>query len=162
VIKYLIILVLFFVTPLGHTKETLPADCSHLGSVTEANFVLFNKKELMQLGECLAITYLKKTEKLNLVKSCNEVDEDRRNFLGILSLSKLESILIGQCVGAINYVYEHYHNENVGDVNGSIAYRKIYRCIKGEEAIDVIRQSPVTELDRREVRHLLCKEVYNE
>ena len=86
--RYLIGLILCLMLQVSYAKESLPKDCSHLKGVTEADFVLLSKKEFIELGECLAISLIKKRAPLNVVESCSEVDEDRRNILGIFSLSK--------------------------------------------------------------------------
>ena len=159
--KYLIILAIFLVfSSQSFAKERLPSNCAHLSEVSKASFVLFNKKEFMQLGECLAIAALKSQKKLDLARSCNEVDEDRRNFLGILSLSKLESILLGQCTGTINYIYEHYNNERINGYRYRLSNRIVYRCKKGEKAVDILRSINEKEVGRSDVRDLLCDEVY--
>lgn len=158
--KYLIILAILVFSSQSFAKERLPSNCSHLSEVSKASFVVFNKKEFMQLGECLAIAALKNQKKLDLVQSCNEVDEDRRNFLGILSLSKLESILLGQCMGTINYIYEHYNKERVSDNRYRSSNRIVYRCNKGVKAVDILRNIKTEEIGREDIRELLCDEVY--
>lgn len=158
--KYLIILAILVFSSQSFAKERLPSNCSHLSEVSKASFVLFNKKEFMQLGECLAIAALKNQKKLDLVRSCNEVDEDRRNFLGILSLSKLESILLGKCIGTINYIYEHYDKERVDNYQYSSSNRLVYRCNKGEKAVDILRNIKEEGIGREDIRELLCDEVY--
>lgn len=158
--NYLIILAILVFSSQSFAKERLPSNCSHLSEVSKASFVLFNKKEFMQLGECLAVAALKNQKKLDLVRSCNEVDEDRRNFLGILSLSKLESILLGQCMGTINYIYEHYNKERVNGNRYRSSSRIVYRCKKGEKAVDILRSIDEKEVGRSDVRDLLCDEVY--
>lgn len=158
--KYLIILAILVFSSQSFAKERLPSNCAHLSEVSKASFVLFNKKEFMQLGECLAIAALKNQKKLDLVRSCNEVDEDRRNFLGILSLSKLESILLGQCMGTINYIYEHYNKERVNHYRYRTNRRIVYRCYRGEKAVDILRSIKKEEVGRNDVRDLLCDEVY--
>ncbi len=158
--KYLIILAILVFSSQSFAKERLPSNCAHLSEVAEASFVLFNKKEFMQLGECLAIAALKNQKKLDLLRSCSEVDEDRRNFLGILSLSKLESILLGQCMGTINYIYEHYNKERVSNYSYRSSNRTVYRCDKGMKAVDILRSINEKEVGRSDVRDLLCDEVY--
>jgi hypothetical protein len=148
-----ILLCLFFQN--SYAKETLIEDCSHLENVTEADFVIFSKKEFLQLGECLGVSFIKKKIELDLIESCNEVDEDKRNFLGILSLSKLEVIKIGQCIGVINFIYQHYDNEPVND--GSNYKHKTYHCLKGNRAIEQIIRSRATLLNRQDIRKLLCE-----
>ncbi|WP_334059484.1 hypothetical protein [Alteromonas sp. S005] len=158
--KYLIILAILVFSSQSFAKERLPSNCAHLSEVSKASFVLFNKKEFMQLGECLAIAALKNQKKLDLKRSCNEVDEDRRNFFGILSLSKLESILLGQCMGTINYIYEHYNKERVNHYRYRTNRRIVYRCNKGMKAVDILRSINEKEVGRSDVRDLLCDEVY--
>jgi len=149
-------LILCSIIQMSYANESLPEDCSHLQSVKEADFVLFSKKDFVALGECLAINLIKQKAPLNLLESCNEVDEDRRNILGILSLSKLEAILMGQCVGAINYIYQHYDNEPVSTYG---VETKTYQCTKGFSAVDIIRQSASDSISRTKLRDLLCSRV---
>ncbi len=151
--KYLIGLILCFIFQVTFAKESLPKDCSHLQDATEADFVLFSKKEFIELGECLAVSLIKKRLPLNVVDSCSEVDEDRRNILGIFSLSKLEAILIGQCIGAINYIYQRYDNEAVSTYN--YQHQK-YQCINGLDAVDILRGSKAKSYTRTKLRDLLC------
>ncbi|MGK2233225.1 hypothetical protein [Colwellia polaris] len=153
--KYLIGLIFCLMIQVSFAKESLPKDCSHLQTAMEADFVLLSKKEFIELGECLAVNLIKKRTPLNVVESCNEVDEDRRNLLGIFSLSKLEAILIGQCMGTINYIYEHYDNEPVLSYNYQT---KIYQCTKGVQAVDILRQSRAKSYSRTVLRDLLCRE----
>ena len=154
--KYLIGLLLCLVFQPSYAKQSLPKNCSHLEGATKANFVLFSKTEFIQLGECLAISFIKKKVQLNFVESCNEVDEDRRNLLGIFSLSKYEAILIGQCKGIIDYIYQHYDNEPVNSNSNRSYSQALYHCTKGIEAVDRIRQSSTTLTTRTDLRNLLC------
>tara|TARA_R110001599_G_scaffold82854_2_gene222839 strand:- start:32016 stop:32492 length:477 start_codon:yes stop_codon:yes gene_type:complete len=154
--KYLIGFILCTVFQVSFAKDSLSKDCSHLQSATEADFVLLSKKEFIELGECLAISLIKKRVPLNVVESCNEVDEDRRNILGIFSLSKLEAILIGQCVGTINYIYQHYDNEPVSTYRYRSHQTKKYQCTKGLQAVDILRQSTENSYSRTKLRDLLC------
>ncbi|MEO2282047.1 hypothetical protein [Pseudoalteromonas pernae] len=139
----------------SHGKNRLPSDCSHLQEVTELDFVLFSKKEFIELGECLAINAIKTNLPINIVEACNEVDEDRRNILGIFSLSKSEAIRIGQCMGAINYVYQRYNNEPVNSYSYS---NKTYQCAKGVSAVDIIRAGLFDDVNRTNLRNALCHE----
>ena len=154
--NYLIGLILCLMLQVSYAKESLPKDCSHLKDVTEADFVLLSKKEFIELGECLAISLIKKRTPLNVVESCSEVDEDRRNILGIFSLSKLEAILIGQCVGTINYIYQHYDNEPVSSYSYRSSKANRYQCTKGPQAVDILRQSTAKSYTRTKLRDLLC------
>jgi hypothetical protein len=151
--KYLIGFIFLFFSHLSYSKQSLPEDCSYLKDVVEADLVLFNKKEFIQLGECLAVNRLKTQSDIDLVRSCKEVDEDRRNYLGILSLSKLEAILIGQCIGSINYIYEHYNNEFTNNWRNS---SEKYTCIKGKEAVYRIMYSSMAFFNRANLRNRLC------
>jgi len=154
--RYFVGVFLFSFMQVSYAKETLPEDCSHLQSITEANFVLFSKKEFIKLGECLAVSSIKERASLNLFESCNEVDEDRRNILGIFSLSKLEAILMGQCVGAINYIYQRYDNEPVSEYSYRSSQSRKYQCRKGFDAVDIIRRSSRNSITRTKLRDLLC------
>lgn len=157
--KYIVGAILLVLVQTSNAKTTFPKDCSHLENVAKSDFVLFSKKEFIQLGECLAVSLIKKHSAVNLVESCNEVDEDRRNPLGILSLSKYEAILIGQCVGAINYIYQRYDNEPVYNRPNSNS-QKVYHCAKSKKAIDIIRLNKQPMLDKTDLKKLLCSEGY--
>jgi len=137
----------------SHGKNRLPSDCSHLQEITELDFVLFSKKEFIELGECLSINAIKTNSPINIVEACNEVDEDRRNILGIFSLSKSEAIRIGQCIGAINYIYQRYNNESVSHYS-----YKTYQCAKGFSAVDTIRAGLFGDVNRKSLRNALCHE----
>lgn len=154
--RYLIGFLLYSMLQVSYAKDSLPKDCSHLQSVTEADFVLLSKKEFIELGECLAISLIKKRDAINVVESCSEVDEDRRNLLGILSLSKLEAILIGQCVGTINYIYQRYDDEPVSPYSYSSNITNRYQCTKGFQAVDILRKSNAKSYTRTKLRNLLC------
>lgn len=137
----------------SYGKNRLPSDCSHLQEVTELDFVLFSKKEFIELGECLAINAIKTSLPFNMIEACNEVDEDRRNLLGIFSLSKSEAIRIGQCMGAINYIYQRYNDEPVSRYS-----YKTYQCTKGVDAVDIIRAGLLGDVNRKNLRKSLCHE----
>lgn len=151
--RYCLGLLLLSLCFTSHGKNRLPNDCSHLQEVTELDFVLFSKKEFIELGECLAINAIKTNLPINIVEACNEVDEDRRNILGIFSLSKSEAIRIGQCMGAINYVYQRYNNELVNRYS-----YKTYQCAKGVSAVDTIRANLFGDVNRKNLRNALCNE----
>ena len=156
--KYLIGFLFYLCVHTSYAKDALIKDCAHLQDTTKADFVLLSKKEFIQLGECLAVSYLKKKVEINLLESCNEVDEDRRNFLGIFSLSKLEAIQIGQCLGVINFIHQHYDNEPIPYKRNRYNRRGVYHCTKGNKAIDLIKNNYTEYSSRSELRDLLCRE----
>lgn len=146
---------LFFLLTIqaASAKDTLVDDCSHLKDAKEADFILFNKKEFIELGECLAIDTLKKQSVNNLPRICKEVTENEATPLGIMSLTKLEAIYIGQCIGAINYIYQRYNNERLAQ-----GYRgpSEYSCVKGMKAVKLIINQGQNDMTRRDIRDILC------
>ena len=155
--KYLIMVLFCLIAQTSFASEKLIAGCAHLKSAKEAEFVLFNKKEFIQLGECIAVNFIKKQTILNLPRACEEVTENQLNPLGILSLTKLEAIYIGQCIGVINYIYQHYHDEAVQYNRRSRRNRK-YSCVKGSAAVKILSASVNDENYRNDIRDLLCTE----
>lgn len=131
-------------------------DCQHLEQATKSEFILFSKRDLVELGECIGINFLKNKVDIDLVTSCKEVSEDRRNPLGILSLSKVEAVQIGQCVGVINFIYQHYHGEKVFNERIKKYSNREYRCKRGNEAVVIISTADKVNWDRNIVKNLLC------
>ena len=127
----------------------------HLESASKAQFVLFNKKEFIELGECLAIYTAKNQHIKDLPMMCDEVTENATNPLGIMSLTKLEAIYIGQCVGTINYIYQRYNNEFLVS-RGYYRRSQKYFCNKGMEAVNLLKKNSSDSMSRDEVRDLLC------
>ncbi|MDO6569010.1 hypothetical protein Q4561_18200 [Alteromonas sp. 1_MG-2023] len=154
--KYMYLFIFLVFSMPSFSYESLPSNCSNLDEVVEESFVIFSKMEFIQLGECLAENLLKKRKTLNIVDACNEVVEDKNNYLGILSLSKAESIKIGQCAGAIKYIYTRYDEELVPHRPGYYSSHRVYRCKKGSTAIEAIRKSGEVSMNRENLRDLLC------
>ncbi|MDT0628054.1 hypothetical protein [Alteromonas sp. W364] len=121
--------------------------CDNLETLDAQHFVLFNKKELIELGECLALEVLKGNNAYDWGNTCREYIEDEQAILGTLVLSKLEAIQIGQCVGAINYIYVRYHKEE-----GQFA-----SCFKGKKAVQLLADLRGDSLNKRELKTLLCR-----
>ena len=113
--KYFIGLVLFVVLCFqpSYAKSELPYNCNEYSNVEEKNFVLFNKKQFIELGECAGEALVKAKKVYNIAAACSEVIEDKNSLLGIFSLSKVEAIKMGVCIGAINAVYTRYDRELV-------------------------------------------------
>jgi hypothetical protein len=155
--RLIITLFLLFASSSGLANTNVIESCQHLEETTEAKFILFSKRDLVELGECIGISFLKNKVKVNLVESCNEIDEDKRNILGILSLSKREAIQIGQCAGVINFIYQHYHGEKAYDTLRNRYSNRKYSCKKGDLAITLIRQAVTTKLNRESIKDLLCE-----
>ncbi len=149
--KFIIALIFLFVIQPAVAKSSLPENCMHLKETVKADFILLNKKEFIQLGECSAVALLKLGELKKLNEACAEVIEDKNNVLGILSLSKSEALKIGQCVGVINYIYERFHNEVV---NGR--YGEKYSCSKGIKAATYLSAQSSSMKRRDQLRDLLC------
>lgn len=122
-------------------------DCENLDALDKKSFVLFNKKELIELGECAALEVIKSNKPYDWGKACREYIEDEQAFLGTFVLSKLEAIQIGQCIGAINYTYMRYHKEEGRSTS----------CLKGKEAIRVLVTLTDDSISKRELKSLLCR-----
>ncbi|NRA59810.1 MAG: hypothetical protein HRU25_02655 [Psychrobium sp.] len=136
-------------------KVDVYGDCKQqYQGMVASSFVLFSKKELMELGTCTGVALLKRNRLSTLVYSCNEAQEARSVF-GIATLSKAEAIQVGQCVGVINYIYDRYDGERL-DYS---AYRRsnyVYSCIRGRAAVDLLSKEPKRSYGRNTVRDLLC------
>jgi hypothetical protein len=155
--RVLISLFLCLFVETSFAKDALIKDCEHLQSIKQADFVLLNKKEFIELGECVAENLIKTKFVSNLPLACSEVIEDKLNPLGILSLTKLEAIYMGQCLGVINYIYQHYHNEMISINYSYNRNRKKYHCIKGVSAAKRLSVQEDEQSTRYEVRDLLCE-----
>ncbi|MEM0516378.1 hypothetical protein WCN91_13310 [Pseudoalteromonas sp. YIC-827] len=158
----LVLLLLVFTKPLL-AKINLPSNCDEYKEVAQSNFVLLNKKELIQLGECIAQVQLK-TKKIDWISdSCEEISEDEKNIFGVLSLSKVDAIQIGMCLGVINTIYTRFDGAYVYQLSSYSSYRrsnKKYRCLKGEPAISKLIKLENQILDIEQIRDELCAHVY--
>ena len=143
------IFLLFFLTLLTSSVlgKTSAKGCESLDALDAKSFVLFNKKELIELGECVALEVIKSNKSYDWGKTCREYIEDEQTILGTFVLSKLEAIQIGQCVGAINYTYMRYHKEE----------RHSASCLKGKAAIQVLANLTDNSINKRELKSLLCR-----
>lgn len=144
-------------------KINLPSDCNEYQEVTKSDFVLIHKKEFIQLGECIGRAHLKTRTIDWLSDSCSEIPEDKNNPLGILSLSKIEAIKIGMCLGVINAIYTRYDDAYVYQqhrrYNSYRSSHRKYSCMKGEPAIQRLMKLVDTRVNRDEIRDELCKQV---
>jgi hypothetical protein len=156
--RFLITVFLIIFSQVSFAKNALVDDCSHLKDASEAQFTLFSKKEFIQLGECLAVHTIKRRSITNLPMFCNEVIEDKTTPFGIMSLTKLEAIYIGQCVGVINYIYLRYNEENIDRHNSRYGRNKKYYCVKGLSAVKILSANNNDESNRSDIRDLLCAE----
>lgn len=155
IILLILTLTLTLTSSLTIAKNSLVKKCAHLQEVSESQFMLFNKKEFIELGECLAVHTIKKQRVEGLPKVCAEVVENEDNPFGIMSLSKLETIYIGQCIGTINYIYQRYDNELVNRNQGGYGYR--YACRKGIPAAKVLINQATDSISRNQIKNLLCE-----
>ena len=147
--RLLLILLLLF-PAICSGNEYLKVDCEDLAEVEQSVFQMFDLKDFVELGQCVGVKLLKQGKDQSLAKACSEVIEDQKNLLGSFSLSKAEAIQIGQCVGIIKYIYDHYN----GDIYSRSSYQK-YRCKKGEAAVEIlIATSGLISLEQ--VREKLC------
>jgi hypothetical protein len=88
---------------------------------------------------------------------CDEVKEDESNLFGTWSLTKLEAIYIGQCLGVIDFVYKRYNKQFVSGRNGWYRQNKKYTCLKGADAVEVLIKKATNKMSEYDVRKLLCK-----
>lgn len=161
--KYFIGLVLFVVLCFqpSYAKSELPYNCNEYSNVEEKNFVLFNKKQFIELGECAGEALVKAKKVYNIAAACSEVIEDKNSLLGIFSLSKVEAIKMGVCIGAINAVYTRYDRELVLVNSRYRSTKRYYSCKKGLLAVNELVASATDEYYKRsELRDILCDQVY--
>lgn len=141
-----------------NAKISLPDTCNDLTEASEKALVLLNKKEFIELGECIGASQIKARRVDWIPEACSEIREDENSYLGILSLSKKEALQIGMCVGVINAVFTRYDNERVLSYSSySNRYRK-YQCARGKQAVDIMVNTSWVDMSREDVRDLLCKE----
>jgi hypothetical protein len=155
--KFLFIFFLILLTQPSLAKEALVDDCSHLKGASEAEFALFSKKEFIELGECLAVYTIERKPILDLPMLCDEVREDETNPLGNWSLTKLEAIYIGQCLGVIDYVYKRYNRQFVMRRNSWNTQNEKYSCYRGGDAVKIIRKEASIKMSEYDIRDLICK-----
>lgn len=161
--KYFTSLVLFFILFFqpSYAKSELPYNCNEYSDVEEKNLVLFNKKQFIELGECAGEALVKAKKVYNIAAACSEVIEDKNSLLGIFSLSKVEAIKIGVCIGAINAVYTRYDRELVLVNSRYRSTKRYYSCKKGLLAVNELVASATDEYYMRsELRDILCDQVY--
>jgi len=156
-VKFLITVLIIVFSQVTFAKSELPKDCNHLKEVSEANSVLFNKKEFIQLGECLAIHTIKRKPIVDLGMICKEVIEYQNGPFGTLSLTKLEAIYIGQCSGVISYTYQRYNEEYPSNMNLRHRRNNKYSCVNGMDAVHVLSEITAEKTSRSELRDLLCE-----
>lgn len=153
-------ILLLFSLP-SFAKSELPYGCDEYSKVEEKSFVLFNKKQFIELGECAGEALVKAKKVYNIADACSEVVEDKNSLLGIFSLSKLEAIKMGVCLGAINAVYNRYDREVVTTTNSYLRSKRYYSCKKGMEGVSKLISSADDEYyERSELRDILCRRVY--
>lgn len=146
----------FFIILLSHSsfaQNTLPNDCEEYESVNKSNFVLLHKSEFIKLGECLGASLVKQQRISGLTDACREISEYDHSLTGIFSLSKVEAIKIGVCLGAINSIYSRYNNEKVGRYSS----REIYHCERGGEAVYTLMRIGNEAINRSQLRDALCR-----
>lgn len=149
--KIFITLILLTYIPLSVAKIALSNDCSNYKEVAESDFILFNKTEFIQLGECVGRSLLQKGKLTHLVEACNEVIEDNISPLGILSLSKVEAIQIGQCFGAVKYTHDRYQGQQYDYYSD-----KTYHCTQGIEAAQLLSLKNKEFKSSKDIRSAIC------
>ena len=153
-------ILLLFSLP-SFAKSELPYGCDEYSKVEEKSFVLFNKKQFIELGECAGEALVKAKKVYDIADACSEVVEDKNSLLGIFSLSKLEAIKMGVCLGAINAVYNRYDREVVTATDSYRRPKRYYSCKKGMEGVSKLISSADDEYyERSELRDILCRRVY--
>jgi len=139
-------------------KIRLAKSCKQYTSLAKSAFILFNKQELISLGECVAQDILRMQMPLTtLVQACNEIKE-ADGLLGITALSKAEAIRIGQCLGAINYVDTRFHGTKV-NIRNKYGRRSnlTYNCARGQLAVDLIVQHNEDRFNSNGIRNIICE-----
>lgn len=146
----------FFIIFLSHSsfaQNTLPDDCEEYESVNNSNFVLLHKSEFIKLGECAGASLVKQQKIWGLTDACREISEYDQSLTGIFSLSKVEAIKIGVCLGTINAIYSRYNNERVSRYSS----RGVYHCERGEEAVYTLMRVGNEAINRSQLRDALCR-----
>jgi hypothetical protein len=154
----ILILCLFIIfTQTSFAKDGLVNDCAHLKEASEVQLAIFSKKELIELGECLAVYTIERKSIIDLPMFCGEVIEDESTPLGDWSLTKLEAIYIGQCFGVVDYIYTRYNKQFfIVNNNGYRSNRK-YSCYRGGDAVKILRKKASNKMSEYDIRDLLCE-----
>lgn len=156
----LLIAVNLFTSLNAFAKIQLSKECKGYTELAKSSFVLFNKQELIELGVCVSQDLLRRNKSVKDLRSACKEAIEVGGPLGIMALSKAETIQIGQCVGAINYTSTRYHNVKVREYN--YRYRKYdhrnkkYICSRGNEAIKLVSKGSDEGLRDTDVRELIC------
>lgn len=152
-------ILLLFSLP-SFAKSELPYGCNEYSKVEKKSFVLFNKKQFIELGECAGEALVKAKKVYNIAGACSEVVEDKNSLLGIFSLSKLEAIKVGVCLGVINAIYNRYDGEAITPMYEYLVTKQHYRCKKGIQGVKKLISSIDYEYYTRfELRDILCRRV---
>lgn len=151
--KVLITLIFLAYIPLSLAKSLLHSSCTDYETVAQSDFILLNKTEFIQLGECVGRALLEDNRLNNLAEACSEVIEDKLSPLGILSLSKVEAIKIGQCLGAVAYVHDKYQGEKYDYYSN-----KTYHCTQGDKAAKLLSLQTDNLRTPKDVRSVICEQ----
>ncbi|MCJ8273105.1 MAG: hypothetical protein MJK04_27355 [Psychrosphaera sp.] len=129
----------------SYANNPILENCEQKEGFKKSSFLLFNKKAFLSLGTCIGEQLMERSELKKVSLVCSEKMEELDSPLGILGLSKAETIQAGVCAGVINYIIKNYNN-------------KVYQCKKGKEAIKalIIKAGDFT-MSRNAVRDLLCE-----
>ncbi|MBB1398606.1 MULTISPECIES: hypothetical protein [unclassified Pseudoalteromonas] len=157
----ILVFILILFSESSFARSHLPYSCEEYSEIELNSFVLFNKKQFIELGECAGEALVKAKKIYNIAAACSEVVEDKNSLLGIFSLSKVEAIKMGVCFGAINAVYNRYDRELVLVNSRYRSTKRYYSCKKGMAAVDELVASAKDEYYKRsELRDILCDRVY--
>lgn len=140
----------------------VPARCDEsVSQINKTNLIFFNSTEVIKAGECVGVELVKRGVDQELPKACGEVVENKTNVLGALSLSKKEALQIGQCLGAINYVYDRYNDEKYHPSRYDSYYSKyksyVYQCATGMSAVQRLISTTHSLSSRSKIRDVLCE-----
>jgi hypothetical protein len=140
----------------------VPARCDEsVSQINKTNLMFFNSTEVIKAGECVGVELVKRGVDQELPKACGEVVENKTNVLGALSLSKKEALQIGQCLGAINYVYDRYNDETYHPSRYDSYYSKyksyVYQCATGMSAVQRLISTTHSLNSRSKIRDVLCE-----
>jgi hypothetical protein len=160
--RSLLLLITIIISFNGMARERVPSRCEESAAqISKIDLMFFNTKEVIKHGECVGIELAKRGFMRELPKACDEVVENENNLLGPLELSKKEALQIGQCVGIINYIYDHYHGEEYQSEHDNNYYSKrrnnIYQCEKGMTAVKILTATESSLSSRSKIRDVLCE-----
>ncbi|NQZ09708.1 MAG: hypothetical protein HRT35_21365 [Algicola sp.] len=143
--RYLLLLLALCFSQYSYANNVILEHCEKEENFKKSSFLLFNKGNFLSLGACVGAQLMERGELKKVSLVCAEKMEELDSPLGILGLSKAETIQAGVCAGVINYINKNYNN-------------KVYQCKKGKVAIKaLITKAGDLTMSRNAIRDLLCE-----